>query len=222
MGILQPVFRPLFSPIMRRTFRDGASGGASAPSLTAQVQALFASGEQGAWYDPSDFSTMFQDSAGTTPVTAVEQPVGLMLDKRLGLARGPEIVVNGDFTSGTTGWTGTGAGVTISSVAGRLRLETAFANGHATQTVPTVAGRAYEISFVWWGTSNPSSNTLASFSATISPALNATSPAPGTRIRFIAYAAAASTSLQLSARRERPQPERREQPAQRPSLQRAE
>lgn len=42
---------------------------------------LFASGEQGAWYDPSDMSSLFQDSAGTTPVTAVEQPVGLMLDK---------------------------------------------------------------------------------------------------------------------------------------------
>lgn len=81
MGILQPVFRPLFSPIMRRTFRDGASGGASAPSLTAQVQALFASGESGIWYDPSDFATLFQDSAGTTPVTAVGQPVGLVLDK---------------------------------------------------------------------------------------------------------------------------------------------
>lgn len=42
---------------------------------------LFAAGEQGVWYDPSDFSTMFQDSAGTIPVTAVEQPVGRILDK---------------------------------------------------------------------------------------------------------------------------------------------
>jgi hypothetical protein len=42
---------------------------------------LFANGEQGAWYDPSDMSTMFQDSAGTTPVTAVGQPVGRILDK---------------------------------------------------------------------------------------------------------------------------------------------
>lgn len=42
---------------------------------------LFALGEQGAWYDPSDLSTLYQDAAGTTPVTAVEQPVGLMLDK---------------------------------------------------------------------------------------------------------------------------------------------
>jgi hypothetical protein len=41
---------------------------------------FFANGEQGWWYDPSDYTTLFQDSAGTTPVTAVEQPVGLQLD----------------------------------------------------------------------------------------------------------------------------------------------
>ena len=43
--------------------------------------ALFRNSEQGAWYDPSDFSSMFQDSAGTTPVTAVGQPVGRINDK---------------------------------------------------------------------------------------------------------------------------------------------
>lgn len=42
---------------------------------------LFSASEPGAWYDPSDTSTLFQDSAGTVPVTAVEQPVGRMLDK---------------------------------------------------------------------------------------------------------------------------------------------
>lgn len=42
---------------------------------------LFVNGEQGVWYDPSDLSTLFQDSAGTVPVTGVEQPVGRMLDK---------------------------------------------------------------------------------------------------------------------------------------------
>jgi hypothetical protein len=41
---------------------------------------LFAAGEQGVWYDPSDMATLFQDSTGFTPVTAVEDPVGLMLD----------------------------------------------------------------------------------------------------------------------------------------------
>lgn len=42
---------------------------------------LFYGGKQGAWYDPSDLSTLFQDSAGTIPVAADGDPVGLMLDK---------------------------------------------------------------------------------------------------------------------------------------------
>lgn len=77
---------------------------------------LFASGEQGAWYDPSDLSTMFQDSAGTTPVTAVGQPVGLILDKSKGLELGSETVTNGTFDTDVSGWTGTnGASLSWSS-----------------------------------------------------------------------------------------------------------
>lgn len=49
---------------------------------------LFGNGEQGVWYDPSDFSTMFEDEGGSIPVTAVEQPVGLMLDKHTSDGRG--------------------------------------------------------------------------------------------------------------------------------------
>lgn len=41
---------------------------------------LFASGEVGAWYDPSDLATVWQDSARTTP-GAVDQPVGALDDK---------------------------------------------------------------------------------------------------------------------------------------------
>ncbi len=52
---------------------------------------LFLTGAQGAWYDPSDFSTLYQTSTGTTPVTAVEQPVGLMLDRSRGLVLGANI-----------------------------------------------------------------------------------------------------------------------------------
>lgn len=51
------------------------------PSVFNPIAALFANGEKGAWYDPSDLSTLFQDAAGTIPVTGVEQPVGLMRDK---------------------------------------------------------------------------------------------------------------------------------------------
>jgi hypothetical protein len=60
--------------------------GLSIPELSTRggrfsPASLFTSGVVGAWYDPSDYSSLFQDSAGTTPVTAVEQPVGLMRDK---------------------------------------------------------------------------------------------------------------------------------------------
>lgn len=50
-------------------------------ALAAEFPApLFAGGVAGAWYDPSDLSSMWQDSAGTTPA-AVDQPVGKILDK---------------------------------------------------------------------------------------------------------------------------------------------
>lgn len=55
--------------------------GASMKKAGFNPRTLFAASEPGAWYDPSDMSTLFQDSAGTTPVTAVGQPVGLILDK---------------------------------------------------------------------------------------------------------------------------------------------
>jgi hypothetical protein len=42
---------------------------------------LFGVSDTGWVYDLSDMSTLFQDAAGTTPVTAVGQPVGLELDK---------------------------------------------------------------------------------------------------------------------------------------------
>ena len=48
---------------------------------TFSPASLFATGEQGAWYDPSDLSTLFQDDAGLTPVTAAGQSVGRINDK---------------------------------------------------------------------------------------------------------------------------------------------
>jgi hypothetical protein len=56
------------------------ANGAVCAAFLPDIASLFANGEEGWWYDPSNFATLFQDSAGTTPVTAVEQPVGLQLD----------------------------------------------------------------------------------------------------------------------------------------------
>lgn len=59
----------------------GLGLGEARPSPNDIIRALFAGTTQGIWLDPSDRSTLFQDSAGTTPVTAAGQPVGLILDK---------------------------------------------------------------------------------------------------------------------------------------------
>lgn len=107
---------------------------------------LFASGEQGAWYDPSDLSTMFQDSVGTTPVTADGQPVGLILDKSQGLVLGSEMITvtaNRDFSSDTGFWVkGTGASISggkanFSSASGWSLYRTSFG---------VSAGNLYEVS----------------------------------------------------------------------------
>jgi hypothetical protein len=45
------------------------------------ILSLFAAGEKGVWYDPSDITTLFQDVAGTIPVTASGQSVARMNDK---------------------------------------------------------------------------------------------------------------------------------------------
>lgn len=55
--------------------------GGNTPTFDQQILKLFTNGEQGFFYDPNDLSTMYQDSAGTVPVTGVGQAVGLIRDK---------------------------------------------------------------------------------------------------------------------------------------------
>lgn len=78
-------------------------------SFEIVTKKLFANGEQGFWYDPNDMGTMFQDAAGTVPVTAVGQAVGLVLDKSKGLVRGTNLaqtldnvrILDGGISAGT-------------------------------------------------------------------------------------------------------------------------
>ena len=108
------------------------SGGAWSPT------SLFAASEVGVWYDPSDLSTMFQDSAGTTPVTADGQTVGLILDKSAALTIGTEIIgspLNG-VASGA--WAVSASGVTRNgSVTGQVSID----------SLPIVAGETYKAVF---------------------------------------------------------------------------
>lgn len=125
--------------------------------ITAAIRAafspssLFAANEPGVWYDPSDMSTLFQDSAGTTPVTAVEQPVGLMLDKSKGLVLGPvlgpELVTNGTFDTGINGWgTPENNSGTLIWVPNAMRVTRTGAAAAGSQGISVTSGKTYKVS----------------------------------------------------------------------------
>lgn len=68
--------------------------GSSSKNLTQLIKSLFGLGEQGFAYDPNDLTTLYQDAAGTIPVTAAGQPVGLILDKKNPALVGGEVDVD--------------------------------------------------------------------------------------------------------------------------------
>ena len=144
--------------------------GGSAPWTPAS---LFASSEPGVWYDPSDLTTLFEDAAGTIPITTVEKPVGLMLDKSKGLAVGTIDVLdgNGNFNNPSYWFEANN----VSSITdGQLVFNgSSVLGGKFAPTASLVIGKYYEVSFditnfvqggakVWVGHSGPAytANTL--------------------------------------------------------------
>lgn len=122
-------------------------GGSASPA------SLFAASEPGAWYDPSDLTTVFQNNNGTTPVTAAGQTVGLILDKSQGLTLGPELVSNGTFDTNITGWTnGYPTRGRSEWISGTLRVTNDSSLGSATgfseayAAITTVVGKTYFVS----------------------------------------------------------------------------
>ncbi len=94
---------------------------------------------------------LYTDSAGTTPVTAVEQAVGLMLDKSKGLVLGANVVTNGNFSQGSTGWTA-GAGWTIGG--GVASATASTGDGLYDSGTTYTPGTWYRIQFTKTGTAN--------------------------------------------------------------------
>jgi hypothetical protein len=129
------------------------ANGAVCAAFLPDIASLFANGEEGWWYDPSDFATLFQDSAGTTPVTAVEQPVGLQLD----LSKGLVASTKGAFFPRTnTSNLSTPAAATSLAFSGDFTLETQInlANhpaATAAEFIAKGAGATYDYRFYMTG-----------------------------------------------------------------------
>lgn len=135
--------RDLVSRIFRRNGRVGTYYGESWDEILAYNAKQVAAGT------PSN-CVAFEDSAGTIPLLAPlgsGKGCGILLDRSLGLVRGPELVTNGDFSGGTTGWTtGNSAIFTVASGIATL-ANGAASNGYAFQVVSTSPGVAYKITF---------------------------------------------------------------------------
>lgn len=85
--------------------------------------------------------TQFTDSAGTTPVTKVGDPVGLTLDRRFGLYRGPQLL-----TSGAIGLTGAATAATYSTTTGAGTVTRVDASNQSwVQFSGLTVGRSYQI-----------------------------------------------------------------------------
>lgn len=116
----------------------------TAPGSMSQIQRainlLRSKGADAHLWDFSTLTGLYQDSAGTTPVTAPDQPIGLVLDS-MGVL-GSELVTNGGFDTDTA-WT-KGTGVTIGS--GALVFATSSIQS-ATQDISISSGKTYKITF---------------------------------------------------------------------------
>jgi len=137
MLLTSPLSSPLKNPV-----RDVFSPAASSQSLTAQVQSIVAAGGVGGMWDMGDTSTLYQDTAGATPVTAATQPIALVLDK--GKALGSESLVNGNYVSGTSNWTIAVTGTAVVNT-GVLRVTSTTGRGTASQSFTTVIGQQYRV-----------------------------------------------------------------------------
>lgn len=98
-----------------------SSGGLSKAAMIAQLTALGAV----SFFLPSDYSTAaWRRYDATTEAGMVDYPIGFLGDILQDMALGPELVTNGDFSQGTTGWSA-GASATISVTDGVLMITTA-------------------------------------------------------------------------------------------------
>ncbi len=175
----------------QRATRMSSNAHGPLKTLAALIAAMFAATAAPAFdWTASDLSTQYQDSGGTLPVTNVEQPAGLVLDRSKGGAkRGLDVVLNGGFND-TSAWSSLAAGVTISG--GVLNVVAAVGGSQiAVQAGRLVVGKIYEVTY----------DVLTSSGGAISIGTPTAAGIAGVGVgRFRDVFAAAGTSLAIFAR----------------------
>lgn len=112
-------------------------------NISSLIKSLFAGGEDGFFCDPNDLTTLYQDAAGTTPVTGAGQPVGLVLDKSKPVLSGQNILSN--FLT-VDGWVKSNPDTSISMVSGLLRISKGAYFGGAYKAFSCEANKLYRLS----------------------------------------------------------------------------
>lgn len=154
---------------LRFPVTNALTGGTVQMSVVSswQVSSLFAGGAAPAWFDFTTPGRAFQDLLGT-PVTAAGHSIGMWRDAVTPLTFGPNLVVNGDFANGLTGWGG--SGWTPSSGAA---LKTIGNASSLTQVIALTAGRTYRISGTATVTAGTVTPRLTGGTAVTAPAVTA-------------------------------------------------
>lgn len=148
-------FRISFSPSASATFSAGAFVGTGAENFLLWGAQLELGTSATDYQRISDVNTevierfpnatMYQDAAGTTPVTTPGQPVGLRLDKSKRLVLGAELSPGGGTFDSSTGWTINGTTMAISG--GVLTVSAGAAEIYPTDLTKVKVGRSYRVSF---------------------------------------------------------------------------
>ncbi len=116
--------------------------GSMQKTLDQLIKSMFANSEQGFTRTLNDLSTLYQDAAGTVPVTGVGQPVGLVLDKSKGLALSAELLTALSPLNST-----------LSSTLPPLTATSTAASGiyGASKANFAQAGKTYKVKMSWSG-----------------------------------------------------------------------